>query len=85
MTGVDMLVAAHPSVRTIGDEWSYVWKQDWITFSAVVGETPIPKERKQINGPVQVGIIALHAFARYPEHFEEFTKRVKEIAQQQAA
>ncbi len=80
MVGVDMLLAAHPSVRTKNDEWSKVWQKQRITYSEVMGNPPKPNETTQFNGPVQIGIIALHAMSRYPDAFDTFIERVKEAA-----
>ncbi|HSX40308.1 MAG TPA: hypothetical protein VLF68_01710 [Candidatus Saccharimonadales bacterium] len=79
MVGIDMLVAAHPSIRKIDDEWSKIWKKERITRPEVMGDMdPNPHAPTQINGPAQVGIIALAAAARYPEQFDTFFDRVKE-------
>lgn len=83
MVGVDMLVIAHPDIRTKkndeGDSWSSIWGKDRITMSEVMDQEVKQGEPTQINGPVQVGIIALHALARYPETFSPFMDNVVSV------
>ena len=80
MVGVDMLVIAHPDIRTKkndqDDRWGKIWGKDRITMSEVMDEEVKQGEPTQINGPVQAGIIALHALARYPETFDPFMDNV---------
>jgi hypothetical protein len=80
MMGVDMMVAAHPDIRgkknDEGDNWSSIWEKPRITMSEVMDQEIKQREPTQINGPVQVGIIALHALARYPETFDPFMDNV---------
>ncbi len=79
MVGIDMIIAASPSTKSIPDSWSSIWQRDRIMYSQVSGIYPQPgvRESDQINGPVQAGIIALHALARYPDHFVPLIQNFK--------
>ncbi|HVZ12512.1 MAG TPA: hypothetical protein VG965_05770 [Patescibacteria group bacterium] len=72
-----LLIGSHPKIKEINDSWSRIWQRTMIRRSEAAGLDSTLHEPLNINGPVQVGLIATVALARYPQHFNHFKEAVK--------
>lgn len=75
-----MMVAAHPKVQDISDEWSQLMhrSQPVIYMSEMMGGIRHPREPYQDNGPLQQSVVARRRRELYPEYFQEFEGNVIE-------